>query len=95
MEDYNGPEEVDVKCAPNYVNCIGTNKCIHLSQLCNGVYDCSDGYDEGVHCREQRSQKQPHGQLPLVGEFGPEIPGGNSSSVIDSSQRNQDGRKTS
>ncbi|POI27582.1 hypothetical protein CIB84_008667 [Bambusicola thoracicus] len=33
------------------MTCIGTNKCIHLSQLCNGVYDCSDGYDEGVHCR--------------------------------------------
>lgn len=46
-----GPEEADFKCTPNYVSCIGTNKCIHLSQLCNGVYDCSDGYDEGVHCR--------------------------------------------
>lgn len=46
-----GPEEVDFKCTLNYISCIGTNKCIHLSQLCNGVYDCSDGYDEGVHCR--------------------------------------------
>lgn len=46
-----GPEEQDFKCPLNYMTCIGTNKCIHLSQLCNGVYDCSDGYDEGVHCR--------------------------------------------
>ncbi|RMC18833.1 hypothetical protein DUI87_04729 [Hirundo rustica rustica] len=48
---YSGPEESDFKCSPNFIGCIGTNKCIHLSQLCNGVYDCSDGYDEGVHCR--------------------------------------------
>lgn len=24
------------------------NKCIHLSQLCNGILDCLDGYDEST-----------------------------------------------
>ena len=46
-----GPEEVETKCPWNHIACLGANKCIHLSQLCNGVLDCLDGYDEGVHCR--------------------------------------------
>lgn len=46
-----GPEEVEIKCPWNHIACLGANKCIHLSQLCNGVLDCLDGYDEGVHCR--------------------------------------------
>lgn len=46
-----GPEEVEIKCPLNHIACLGANKCVHLSQLCNGVLDCSDGYDEGVHCR--------------------------------------------
>ncbi|MBN3284997.1 LRP1 protein, partial [Polyodon spathula] len=25
--------------------------CIHMSKLCNGVPDCTDGWDEGPHCR--------------------------------------------
>ena len=46
-----GPEEVETKCPWNHIACLGANKCIHLSQLCNGILDCLDGYDEGVHCR--------------------------------------------
>lgn len=29
--------------------------CIHLSKLCDGVPDCTDGRDEGPHCRGNMS----------------------------------------
>nr|XP_015214112.1 PREDICTED: low-density lipoprotein receptor-related protein 1B isoform X3 [Lepisosteus oculatus] len=47
-----GPGDVVVKCPLNHMLCIGTRKCIHYNKVCNGVLDCDDGYDEGVHCRE-------------------------------------------
>uniref|UniRef100_A0A672KNY8 LDL receptor related protein 1 n=1 Tax=Sinocyclocheilus grahami TaxID=75366 RepID=A0A672KNY8_SINGR len=40
------------QCPPNEFECRGTDVCIHLSKLCDGVPDCSDGRDEGPHCRE-------------------------------------------
>ncbi|ERE71510.1 prolow-density lipoprotein receptor-related protein 1 [Cricetulus griseus] len=46
-----GPEEVEMKCALNHVACHGVSACVHLSQLCNGVLDCPNGFDEGVHCQ--------------------------------------------
>lgn len=46
-----GPEEVEIKCPLNHIACLGANTCIHLSQLCNGIADCSDGDDEGRHCQ--------------------------------------------
>ncbi|KAG7494682.1 low-density lipoprotein receptor-related protein 1-like [Solea senegalensis] len=39
-------------CPHNEYHCGGTELCIHLSKLCNGVPDCTDGWDEGPHCRE-------------------------------------------
>lgn len=39
------------QCPPNEFECRGTDVCIHLSKLCDGVPDCTDGRDEGPHCR--------------------------------------------
>uniref|UniRef100_A0A8C5IGC5 EGF-like domain-containing protein n=1 Tax=Junco hyemalis TaxID=40217 RepID=A0A8C5IGC5_JUNHY len=39
------------RCQPNEHNCLGTELCIHMSKLCNGLHDCFDGSDEGPHCR--------------------------------------------
>lgn len=39
------------QCPPNEFDCRGTDVCIELSKLCDGVPDCSDGRDEGPHCR--------------------------------------------
>ncbi|XP_016379393.1 low-density lipoprotein receptor-related protein 1B-like, partial [Sinocyclocheilus rhinocerous] len=44
--------QVKVRCPVNHLQCLGTHRCVHFSTLCNGVRDCEDGYDEGVHCRE-------------------------------------------
>ncbi|KFO21543.1 Low-density lipoprotein receptor-related protein 1B [Fukomys damarensis] len=52
LNEKKGPEDVEIKCSLNHIACLGTDTCIHLSQLCNGVLDCSDGYDEGAHCHE-------------------------------------------
>lgn len=46
-----GPAEVIVRCHLNHIQCPGTRKCIHFNKLCNGAKDCTDGFDEGVHCR--------------------------------------------
>lgn len=39
------------RCPPNEFQCGGTELCIHMSKLCNGAPDCTDGWDEGPHCR--------------------------------------------
>ncbi|KAJ8003649.1 hypothetical protein DPEC_G00150520 [Dallia pectoralis] len=41
-----------VKCPLNHMQCIGSKRCVHFHQLCDGERDCEDGYDEGVHCRD-------------------------------------------
>ncbi|KAG9353472.1 hypothetical protein JZ751_018071 [Albula glossodonta] len=43
------------RCPPNEYQCLGTDLCIHMSKLCDGVHDCTDGWDEGPHCRELAS----------------------------------------
>uniref|UniRef100_A0A8B9CK99 LDL receptor related protein 1 n=89 Tax=Aves TaxID=8782 RepID=A0A8B9CK99_9AVES len=48
-----GPQSKVSRCQPNEHNCLGTELCIHMSKLCNGLHDCFDGSDEGPHCREQ------------------------------------------
>ncbi|ETE71769.1 Low-density lipoprotein receptor-related protein 1B, partial [Ophiophagus hannah] len=53
-----GPEKIEFKCPLNHIKCTGSNRCIHMSQLCNGVYDCPDEYDEGVHCRVLGKKKE-------------------------------------
>lgn len=46
-----GPQSKVSRCQPNEYNCLGTELCIHMSKLCNGLHDCFDGSDEGPHCR--------------------------------------------
>lgn len=46
-----GPHSTVSHCPPNEYQCGGTELCIHMSKLCNGVPDCTDGWDEGPHCR--------------------------------------------
>lgn len=46
-----GPHSAVLKCPPNEYQCGGTELCIHMSKLCNGAPDCTDGWDEGPHCR--------------------------------------------
>lgn len=46
-----GPHSTISRCPPNEYQCGGTELCIHMSRLCNGVPDCTDGWDEGPHCR--------------------------------------------
>ncbi|KAF4796728.1 hypothetical protein TURU_081715 [Turdus rufiventris] len=50
---WEGPQSKVSRCQPNEHNCLGTELCIHMSKLCNGLHDCFDGSDEGPHCREQ------------------------------------------
>uniref|UniRef100_A0A3P9A5H3 EGF-like domain-containing protein n=1 Tax=Esox lucius TaxID=8010 RepID=A0A3P9A5H3_ESOLU len=47
------------------MQCIGSKRCIHFNQLCDGERDCEDGYDEGVHCRELQPKCQE-----LLCEYG-------------------------
>uniref|UniRef100_A0A8C1SK69 Low density lipoprotein receptor-related protein 1Ba n=1 Tax=Cyprinus carpio TaxID=7962 RepID=A0A8C1SK69_CYPCA len=62
-----GLRQVKVRCAINHLQCLGTHRCVHFSTLCNGVRDCEDGYDEGVHCRELvRSCKEQRCQFDCV-----------------------------
>lgn len=42
---------MEIKCPLNHVACPGAGACVHLSQLCNGMVDCPNGSDEGVHCQ--------------------------------------------
>lgn len=46
-----GPHSTVSRCPPNEYQCGGTELCIHMNKLCNGVSDCTDGWDEGPHCR--------------------------------------------
>lgn len=46
-----GPQSKAQRCQPNEHNCLGTELCVLMSRLCNGVQDCMDGSDEGPHCR--------------------------------------------
>lgn len=46
-----GPHSTVSRCPPNEYQCGGTELCIHMSKLCNGIPDCTDSWDEGPHCR--------------------------------------------
>lgn len=39
------------QCPVNEHGCLDLDVCIHMSKVCDGVPDCSDGWDEGPHCR--------------------------------------------
>ena len=39
------------QCPVNEHGCLDLDVCIHMSKLCDGAPDCSDGWDEGPHCR--------------------------------------------
>lgn len=64
-----GPQSKVSRCQPNEYNCLGTELCIHMSKLCNGLHDCFDGSDEGPHCRGRclRGMAVKEGLLLLVG----------------------------
>lgn len=51
-----GPHSTVSRCPPNEYQCGGTELCIHMSKLCNGVPDCTNGWDEGAHCRGNRTE---------------------------------------
>lgn len=44
--------------------------CIHLSKLCDGVPDCTDGRDEGPHCRgnirAEQSDREPEAKITCL-----------------------------
>lgn len=42
------------QCPVNEHGCLDPDVCIHMSKLCDGTPDCSDGWDEGPHCRGKR-----------------------------------------
>ncbi|KAJ0023664.1 hypothetical protein NQD34_003563 [Periophthalmus magnuspinnatus] len=57
VNDEESPEQISPhsavsRCPPNEFQCGGTELCIHMSRLCDGAPDCTDGWDEGPHCRE-------------------------------------------
>lgn len=39
------------QCPVNEHGCLDVDVCLHMSKLCDGVPDCTDGWDEGPHCR--------------------------------------------
>ncbi|XP_047676249.1 low-density lipoprotein receptor-related protein 1B-like isoform X1 [Tachysurus fulvidraco] len=41
-----------MSCPLNHMRCEGTGVCVSFSRVCDGVKDCEDEDDEGVHCRE-------------------------------------------
>lgn len=51
ISSFSGPHSTVSRCPPNEYQCGGTELCIHMSKLCNGASDCTDGWDEGPHCR--------------------------------------------
>lgn len=46
-----GSHNRENQCPVNEHGCLDVDVCIHMSKLCDGVPDCSDGWDEGPHCR--------------------------------------------
>ncbi|KAF5890990.1 low-density lipoprotein receptor-related protein 1B-like, partial [Clarias magur] len=43
---------VEVSCPLNHMLCASAGQCVSFSQVCDGVRDCEDGADEGIHCGE-------------------------------------------
>ncbi|CAF88716.1 unnamed protein product, partial [Tetraodon nigroviridis] len=39
------------QCPVNEHGCLDPEVCIPMSRLCDGVPHCTDGWDEGPHCR--------------------------------------------
>lgn len=44
------------QCPVNEHGCLDPDVCIHMSKLCDGVPDCTDGWDEGPHCRGKKKK---------------------------------------
>lgn len=52
-----GSHNREYQCPVNELGCLDPEVCIHLTKLCDGVPDCTDGWDEGPHCRGNNTQK--------------------------------------
>ncbi|KAA8591055.1 hypothetical protein FQN60_001998 [Etheostoma spectabile] len=61
LEGERGSHNRANQCPVNEHGCLDLDVCIHMSKVCDGVPDCSDGWDEGPHCREQAPGCASHG----------------------------------
>ncbi|KAI4875174.1 hypothetical protein NFI96_014240 [Prochilodus magdalenae] len=69
-EELASPHNLVLQCPPNELQCQGTEVCVHMSKLCNGMSDCPDGGDEGAHCRAHRGYKPLWGASDGIHRLG-------------------------
>lgn len=55
------------QCPVNEQGCLDPEVCIPMSKLCDGVPDCTDGWDEGPHCRGNRCVGTKHAARSCCG----------------------------